>query len=273
MSVEVINGRKSVSDGSLRSPTVSVCMASYNSAAYIREQVSSILEQLADEDELVIVDDASSDQTREEIASFNDRRVRLFMHSKNQGIVETFEEVVRRATGDILFLSDADDIWAPNKVQRVLQAFNDHPQAKIVATAIRVIDEKGRLLENDYYQEQRKFTSALLPNILRNRFQGSAMAFRACLRDLVLPFPKRKLFLHDAWIGTCNRVNRGEAIYIDEPLLYYRRHGNNFSKKLNLQRQVTGRLQLLLALAGRFIRMKLSLHKRACSNGSHAPME
>jgi glycosyltransferase involved in cell wall biosynthesis len=234
-------------------------MASYNSARYIREQVMSILEQLRDEDELVIVDDASSDQTREEIASFNDRRLRMFVHLKNQGVVESFEEAVRRATGDILFLSDGDDIWAPKKVQRVLQAFNDYPEAKIVATAIRIIDEKGRSLGDDFYQKDRNFTPALLPNILRNRFQGSAMAFRASLRDLVLPFPKRKVFLHDAWIGMCNCVDGGDAVYIDEPLLYYRRHGNNLSRNLGLRLQVTARLQLLLALTGRLIKRRLSL--------------
>jgi len=240
---------------------ISVCMASYNSAHYIKEQVASILRQLRDEDELVIVDDASSDQTREEVASFNDRRVRMFVHLKNQGIADTFEEAIRRATGDILFLSDADDIWAPNKVQRVLQAFEAHPEAKIVTTGIRIIDQHGRTLVAHEDWKQKAFTSALLPNILRNRFQGSAMAFRASLRELVLPFPKRKIFLHDAWIGICNRMNGGEAIYIDEPLLYYRRHGNNFSGKLSIRLQIAARLQLLLALIRRFVYVTFFLRR------------
>jgi glycosyltransferase involved in cell wall biosynthesis len=232
---------------------VSVCMATYNGEQYFEAQLRSILDQLSEHDEVIVVDDASRDRTRERVIAFKDSRIKLIEHVKNRGVVETFEEAVRNASGDVLFLSDGDDIWAPDKVRKVLQAFVENPRSQIVATGIRLIDENGQPLDSRLYTKNRKFTPALLPNLLRNRFQGSAMAFRSSLLPTILPFPKRKLFLHDAWIGACNRVAGGETVYLDEPLLYYRRHASNFSKPMGLQRRVSARAQLILSLGARWL--------------------
>jgi len=229
-------------------------MASYNGDRYIQEQIASILPQLSEQDELVVVDDASSDRTKERIVEFNDPRIKLIEHDENQGVVATFEEAMRNAAGDILFLSDGDDIWAPNKVARVLRAFAENPQAQVVATGIALIDQDGHPLDSRDYTKGRRFTPALLPNLVRNRFQGSAMAFRSSLLPKILPFPKRKGFLHDAWIGARNELTGGMTVYLDEPLLYYRRHASNFSKRHNLRMQIRVRVQLILALALRWLR-------------------
>lgn len=236
-------------------PAISVCMASYNGDRYIREQINSILLQLGTLDEIVVVDDASTDQTRERVIEFSDPRIKLVKHAQNEGVVKTFEDAIRSATGDILFLSDGDDIWAPNKVTKILRAFAMNPRAQVVATGMRIIDGDGKTLDTDDYLKNRPFSAALLPNLLRNRFQGSTMAFRSSLLPIILPFPKRRAFLHDAWIGTCNIVAGGDTIYLDEPLLYYRRHHNNFSRKLRLQTQLIARAQLVLALAARWFRL------------------
>jgi GT2 family glycosyltransferase len=239
-----------------RAPIVSVCMASYNGDRFIQEQIGSILSQLGGQDELIVVDDASSDRTRERVLEFNDPRIKLIEHAENRGVVETFEEAVRNATGDILFLSDGDDIWAPDKVEKVLRAFAENTGAQVVATGIRLIDEDGQPLDRRDFMKGRKFTSALLPNLIRNRFQGSAMAFRSSLLPKILPFPKRRIFLHDAWIGTCNDITGGGAVYLDEPMLYYRRHSSNFSKRMGLQRQIVARVQLVLSLAARWLKVR-----------------
>jgi hypothetical protein len=80
-----------------------------------------------------------------------------------------------------------------------------------------------------------------------NHYQGSAMAIRASLLGRVLPFPARKSFLHDAWIGTRNDLLGGKVAYLDEDLLFYRRHGNNASSTKSLLRQIHTRVDLLLA--------------------------
>ena len=79
---------------------ISVCMASYRGALYIEEQISSILQELGPNDELVIVDDASPDDTVEVIREFNDPRVRLIQNASNSGYVRTFEKAVLASEGE-----------------------------------------------------------------------------------------------------------------------------------------------------------------------------
>src|ERR1700739_2378135 len=73
------------------------------------------------------------------------------------------------------------------------------------------------------------------------------MAVPASLLGRVLPFPVRKTFLHDAWIGTRNDLLGGKVAYLEEDLLFYRRHGNNASRTKPLLRQIRTRVELLLA--------------------------
>jgi glycosyltransferase involved in cell wall biosynthesis len=224
---------------------VSVCMAAYNGEPYVETQIQSILNQLHEHDEVIVVDDGSKDRTRDIIRSFNDERIRLIEHPGNCGVVVTFEDAVRNATGDILFLADDDDIWAPNKVKKVLEAFHKHPEAQIVTSRISLIDQHGLPSIDPIYRNRKTFHSGFWQNILRNHFQGSAMAFRSSLLHSILPFPRHVEFLHDHWIGTRNAMSGGSVVYIDEPLLFYRRHSQNFSRKMNRARQVKARLQSL----------------------------
>ncbi|MFY9676312.1 MAG: glycosyltransferase, partial [Terriglobales bacterium] len=90
-------------------------MATYNGERFVVEQLASILPQLGPEDEVVVIDDKSSDSTRELVAGFGDARIRLIDHRERQGVVSSFDHAVRSASGDILFLCDQDDIWAPDK--------------------------------------------------------------------------------------------------------------------------------------------------------------
>jgi glycosyltransferase involved in cell wall biosynthesis len=232
---------------------LSVCMAAYNGERYVEDQLRSILHQLHAQDEVIVVDDASKDRTRDIIRSFNDDRIRLVEHPRNCGVVATFEDAIRNATGDILFLADDDDIWAPNKVERIVEMFLKHPEAQIVASRISIIDEQGLPSLDMCYNNRKVFCSSFWKNILRNHFQGSAMAFRSSLLNAVLPFPKHVGFLHDQWIGTRNAISGGPAVFIEEPLLFYRRHSQNFSKKMHRSQQVKVRLQLLWAHISRYL--------------------
>jgi glycosyltransferase involved in cell wall biosynthesis len=228
-------------------PKVSVCMAAYNGSRFIEAQLASILPQLAGGDEIVIVDDASDDSTIACIENIRDERIRLFAHQKNQGVVATFEDALRFATGQILFLCDDDDLWAPNKVREVLRVFEAQPEVQIVTTRAALIDDCGARLPDAQVNRYGKFLSGFWHNVFKNHYQGSAMAIRASLLGSVLPFPRQKSFLHDVWIGTRNEATGGKTVFIDEPLLYYRRHSRNASQKHNLMRQIGIKLQLLMA--------------------------
>jgi len=234
-------------------PKVSVCMAAYNGSRFIEQQLESILPQLDGGDEVVIVDDCSRDDTAARVLAMNDTRIRLIRHETNEGIVSTFEEAMRRATGEILFLCDDDDLWAPTKVQRALREFEVHPRAQVVISRAALIDERGARLPDARVNRRGRFVPGFWHNIFMNHYQGSAMAIRASFLGAVLPFPRRKSFLHDVWIGTRNEVAGGKTVFIDEPLVFYRRHSQNASQMHNVPRQLRVRIELLLAHLARVL--------------------
>ena len=201
-------------------PRLSACMAAYNGGKFVDAQLESILSQLKPEDEVVIIDDGSTDDTLERIARIGDARVRLRRHEKNAGVVATFEDALRSATGDILFLCDDDDVWAPTKVRRFLDVFESRPEVGIVQSRVRMIDENDHPMPDSRINRNGRFLPGFWRNLYKNHYQGSAMAIRASLLGRVLPFPARKGFLHDAWIGTRNDLLGGRTVFIDEDLLF-----------------------------------------------------
>ena len=94
---------------------ISVCIATYNGEKYLREQLDSILPQLAESDEVIVSDDGSTDGTIDLITSLNDPRIKIVSNSGRKGYVGNFENALKHTTGDYIFLSDQDDIWYPNK--------------------------------------------------------------------------------------------------------------------------------------------------------------
>ena len=233
-----------------RGGRISACMAAHNGEPFVEAQLRSILPQLKPEDEVIIVDDVSTDSTLARIAAVGDPRIRVLQHQKNRGVVGTFEDALRSANGDILFLCDDDDLWAPTKARRFMQLFSGRPDAEIVTSRVRMIDENDRPLPDSRINREGRFLPGFWRNIFKNHYQGSAMAIRASLLGRVLPFPSRKGFLHDAWIGTRNDLLGGKAVFIDEDLLFYRRHTNNASRTKPPAQQIRARIQLVLAHVG-----------------------
>lgn len=229
-------------------PKVSVCMATYNGEKFLSQQLESILNQLSDCDEVIIVDDASTDGTVDIVSSIKDPRLVLIEHAVNQGVVASFEEAVRSASGDVLFFSDQDDIWAPNRVSRTLDAFEADKDLALAVTDVTLINEDGTIVTEDRRMKRWPFDSRLVPNLVANRFQGSAMAFRSSLIHEILPFPANFLFLHDAWIGARCALTRSGVGYISEPLLFYRRHAGNLSEQLPFFFKIRKRIELMSAL-------------------------
>lgn len=258
---------RSLNAGSLESsePKVSACMAAYNGGPFVEAQMRSILSQLKPQDEVVIVDDGSTDDTADRIERLGDQRIRLMRHERNAGVVATFEDALRSATGEILFLCDDDDIWAPAKVRRFLDVFKSKPEVEIATSRVQMIDENDRPLPDSLINRRGRFLPGFWRNLYMNHYQGSAMAIRASLLGRVLPFPLHRLFLHDAWIGTRNDLMGGRAAFIDEDLLFYRRHMKNASRTEPLPRQIRKRIELLLAHVSYAFR-PMRLERRPFSN-------
>jgi glycosyltransferase involved in cell wall biosynthesis len=247
----------------------SVCMAAYNGARYIYEQINSILPQLDQEAEIIVIDDSSTDETVRIVEGIDDGRIRLIRHERNLGVVKTFERAIRESRGEIIFLADQDDVWHADKVAIMQGVFSSDPRVTLVLCNGELIDSIGRSLSRELFRES-LFLPGLLPNLIKNRYQGSAMAFRRDVLEAVLPFPDG-IPMHDSWIGLVNSMI-GRAIYVPEKLLFYRRHeGNVTGQRHGSLRGMLGqrwRLAWSLALRlGAIIRVKRRLrgHERAIS--------
>ena len=203
---------------------ISVCMATYNGERFLREQLSSILSQLGNVDEIVLVDDSSTDETVHIAEKFSDSRIRIFRQARNCGVLKTFERALEEAGGEIIFLADQDDIWRPNKVSKIMSLFSDRPDLSLVLSDSFIVDARGQIISETRFRSGR-FHSSALQNFIRNRYLGCAMAFRRSILGYCLPFPC-DIPMHDMWIGIVNQFV-GKTAFINEPLMSYRRHDRN----------------------------------------------
>ena len=227
---------------------ISVALAYYNGGTYIKEQTDSILPQLGEKDELIIsVDDASdgSMPLLEQIAE-EDSRVRL-LKGPGKGVVKNFDYALRKCRGDIIFLSDHDDVWAADKVSRVMKAFED-PRVTAVLHDAQLMNQEGRFLKEPSVFSWRASRTGMVKNLIRNSYMGCCMAFRRELIKVVCPIP-RAMYMHDFWIGMAAE-QMGKVVLIEEPLLYYRRHQTNVTdlKHGNLGYMLEKRINMIRCL-------------------------
>lgn len=231
---------------------VSVALASYNGEKFIKEQLETILVNLHPEDEIIVSDDGSTDGTRSIIEGFADDRIHL-LDGPKCGVKKNFENAISHCTGDIIFLCDQDDTWAPNKVDRVLKEFEDEGVSVVVHNC-SLSDENGGQLLNSYF-EYRQSGPGYLKNIVRNSYMGCCMAFRSKYKNALLPIPA-DIEMHDQWIGLlCEKL--GKSVYIPDKLIVYRRHESNASDCFHhyrTGRMVKNRLVLIKRLIGRKIK-------------------
>ena len=203
-------------------------MAAYNGARHIAEQISSILPELGEHDELIIVNDSSTDNTAEIIRGFEDSRIRLIEAESNAGYVRTFERALGEARGEFVFLSDQDDIWIPGRVELMISALAGKD---MVVTNCEHFD--GPL--GSFHELRLKGSDS--PRALRNILGivigyrlhwGCATAFRASMLRQILPFPRYMNESHDQWIAMVGNVNRS-IVYLEDNTIRHRLHGENLT--------------------------------------------
>ena len=227
-------------------------MATYNGEVFIKEQLDSILKQLSHNDEVIISDDGSTDRTIEIIKSYKDKRIKLF-HSTKKNFVFNFENALNGATGDIIFLSDQDDIWFNDKVEKSLV----HLQKYGLVFSNALMFQGTDTVNNSLFFKNSKNKTGVLSNIYKVNYLGATLAFKSSIMEKALPFPSN-LAMHDVWIGLIAEIT-SSTYYIDEPLIFYRRHENTASrtgdKSTNsLFVKLKLRFQLILNLCARIWR-------------------
>lgn len=204
---------------------ISVCIATYNGEKYIKDQLLSILKQLSSYDEVVVSDDNSTDGTIDAIKSLRDHRVKIFLNSKERGYTRNFENALEKASGDIIFLSDQDDVWMENKVKKSLHALE---QNDFVVSDAEVVSKDLKIMAKSNF-ELRGVKHGFLNNFIKCRYLGACYAFNRKVLQKSLPFPKNsKCIPHDYWLYMVAISNFKVGI-IHESLIQYRRHGLNVS--------------------------------------------
>ena len=203
---------------------ISVCLATYNGEKYLREQLDSILCQLSGTDEIIISDDGSKDATIKIINSFNDNRIHLYHNQGKHGVVSNFENALAKASGDFIFLSDQDDVWMNDKVEKCIRLLNDYD---LIVHNAEIVNGNCENTGHDFFS-LRDSKGGFWNNIYKNRFVGCCMSFKKQLLNYVLPFPS-KILWHDMWIGLI--AEKHFKVYFSPiPLIMFRRHGGNTSQ-------------------------------------------
>lgn len=229
---------------------ISVCMATYNGENYIKEQLTSILRQLGSEDEVIISDDGSKDNTQKIVESFSDERIRFIENHRKHGFTYNFENALLNAKGEYIFLSDQDDVWMDNKVEVLKRALKE---ADFVTHDCITVDNNWKVLSKSRFDDF-KMKSGFINHLIKSRFLGCCMAFDRKVLEASLPFPGNDFLVeHDIWIAAIAFLYFKTAL-VKEPLIYYRRHGKNvssggFSEGYSAKVKIEKRLYRLLKLA------------------------
>ena len=216
--------------------TVSIALCTYNGEKFLPQQLESFLNQSRLPDELVACDDCSTDSTVEILNQFKNRApfpVEIHQNRVNLGSTKNFEKAIGLCNGDIIFLSDQDDIWCENKISRISNELRDKSGLLVFSNA-ELIDEFGNPLNTTLWEKwgftpERQVSWRTNINAVDdlfvndNKITGATLAFKRSLLEKALPFDLPFGFIHDAWLGLIAAA-QNRLVFLDEILTKYRIH-------------------------------------------------
>jgi glycosyltransferase involved in cell wall biosynthesis len=220
---------------------ISVVIALYNSSRFIVEQLNSIIVQDRSVDEVILIDDNSTDNSVQVVSLYIEenhlKNWKLYRHEKNQGYISTFYDAINICTGDIIVLCDHDDLWFDNKISVIEVAFRENRNILALATSFTLIDENGcgipvRLKRNHANNNliRRKIKTGSLSKInfldiaIYNLSPGCTCAFSKTLKLELLKYIS--CLSHDWAITTLASCKNG-LYYLDKATTRYRIYSGN----------------------------------------------
>ncbi len=206
---------------------VSIALATFNGEKYLQSQLDSYIKQERLPDELIVCDDASTDATVLILSAFKKNapfQVQIIKNQKNIGYTKNFEKALSLCSGDVVFFSDQDDIWLPNKISFIEKVFLNNPEKSLV------IHDGELVTENMEHTGLTKLGQILAGGYSYTSFAtGTLTAVRRDILNIILPFPNGIAGGHDGWVHTLARlVDR--RIIVNDVLQKLRRHSNNTSE-------------------------------------------
>ena len=203
---------------------ISVCVATYNGEKFIREQIDSILCQLSSDDEIIVSDDGSTDGTIVIINCIGDKRIRIIEGPRKHSPTFNFENALKEAKGDYIFLADQDDVWKTNKVEVCMKWLQKYD---CVVSDAQVTDSNLNPLYPSLYAIMQVRQGHIYNTVWKNGYTGCCMAFRRNILEASLPFPK-DIPMHDIWIGNV-AAYKYNVKFISDKLVLFRRHEDTIS--------------------------------------------
>lgn len=204
-------------------PEVSVIIPTYNSAEFLAEAVDSVLAQTWSDFEIVIVDDGSTDDTRDVAARYGDH-VR-YLYQQNEGPSSARNMGIKEAKGTYVAFLDSDDAWEPEKLRIQMDFMGEHPEITLVCTDSSLMGSR----ECRERKLRRDLMGNLFPVLYSNSFirTSTVLMLRECFRDVgYFDERYRSAEDYDVWL----RVAKRYAIaYLNQPLVRYRKHEDNIS--------------------------------------------
>lgn len=205
-------------------PSVSVAIATYNGARYIKEQLDSILTQTHSVDEIIIVDDCSSDETWDILSQYatNNSKIKVFRNETNLGGTKSFEKAICACHGDYVALADQDDVWLAKKIEVLLNQIGDN---WLIHSDAFVVDTNLNVTQQSYTALKPNLNGNFVKYLIMNDVTGCTALFSRKLVEKSFPIPDG-YYVHDHYLALMasffNKIN-----YCDKPLIYYRQHSGN----------------------------------------------
>ncbi len=235
---------------------ISVCIATYNGEKFIKQQLESILVQLKNEDEVVVSDDHSTDNTIKIIEDINDPRITI-LKNDGKGLIDNFENAIKNSSGNYIFLSDQDDIWCDNKIEICLQDFENGYD--LILSDCTMFDSETNAIFNDSFFVFNNSKKGIIKNIIKNSYIGCCMAFNRRVKNAVLPFP-RNIPMHDSWIGIVSEIYF-KVNFNKNKLINHRKHSLNASytstgkSKYSLTKKISFRIFIVYCLLRKWFKI------------------
>ncbi|MBW4446571.1 MAG: glycosyltransferase [Spirirestis rafaelensis WJT71-NPBG6] len=220
-------------------PLVSILIANYNYEKYIGETLESVLSQTYPNWEAIICDDGSKDNSCEAIETYvqKDSRIKL-IRQQNGGVASALNTSYRESSGQIICLLDADDVWMPDKVQKVVEAFQSHAKGGFVIHDVYQIDGQGKLIKPTPMLKNLASGWVALSGLenggsFENIPPASALCIRREVGDLIFPMNEAFTRNADSLIFRCAPFVT-EIVPVSEVLSHFRLHGTNLTSFTSL---------------------------------------
>ncbi len=209
---------------------VSVIIGNYNYGRFISQAIDSVLRQTYKNFELIVVDDGSTDNSREVIESYGTKIISVFQKNAGQGAA--FNAGLAKAKGEFVFFLDSDDYYREDKLEKVVAGFKEHPEWVQISHGRTSIDKEGNIIGNDpTFFSQGDVTPLLLKWGRYAWAITSALCYRRSIINKVVPIPQRPRAA-DTYL-TATVPFYGKVGCIQEPLMFYRKHGKNRRSQTN----------------------------------------